>query len=51
MMQDVNDRVSAWVEQHPEQWFWFHRRWKSNTRSRPLPNADGRTGETQAPGS
>ena len=34
MMTEVNRRISAWVEEYPVQWFWFHRRWKSNTRSR-----------------
>lgn len=37
MMQRVNDRISAWIEEHPEQWFWFHRRWRSTIRSRELP--------------
>ena len=37
MMQAVNDRISAWIEEFPEQWFWFHRRWKSTLRSRPRP--------------
>ncbi|WP_308916107.1 lysophospholipid acyltransferase family protein [Jannaschia sp. LMIT008] len=28
MMQDFNDRLSERVNAHPEQWHWFHRRWK-----------------------
>lgn len=27
MMTEVNRRIGAWVEECPEQWFWFHRRW------------------------
>lgn len=34
-MQQVNDRIGAWVIEHPSQWFWFHRRWRTTTRSRP----------------
>lgn len=34
MMQSVNDRISDWVREHPEQWFWFHRRWRTTLRSR-----------------
>ena len=37
MMQSVNDRISAWVEEHPEQWFWFHRRWRHTWKSRGQP--------------
>ena len=37
MMQAVNDRIGAWIEEHPEQWLWFHRRWRSTIRSRALP--------------
>ena len=33
MMTEVNDRISAWITEYPAQWFWFHRRWKSNSRS------------------
>ncbi|WP_299817734.1 lysophospholipid acyltransferase family protein [uncultured Jannaschia sp.] len=29
MMQVFNDRLSSWVAQHPSQWYWLHRRWKS----------------------
>ncbi|MBK0399085.1 lysophospholipid acyltransferase family protein [Limibaculum sp. M0105] len=28
MMAEVNDRIGAWIEADPAQWFWFHRRWK-----------------------
>ncbi|MFK7945147.1 MAG: lysophospholipid acyltransferase family protein [Paracoccaceae bacterium] len=35
MMRQVNDRISSWIEEHPGQWFWFHRRWRSTLRSRP----------------
>jgi len=34
MMQQVNARIGAWVAENPNQWFWFHRRWRSTTRSR-----------------
>ena len=25
----LNDVVEGWVREHPEQWMWFHDRWKS----------------------
>lgn len=28
-MQIVNDAISGWVEETPEQWLWIHRRWKN----------------------
>jgi KDO2-lipid IV(A) lauroyltransferase len=31
MMRAFNDRLSAWVERHPSQWHWLHRRWKAHT--------------------
>jgi len=34
MMQVVNDRLAAWIAAHPEQWFWYHRRWRKTIRSR-----------------
>ena len=27
-MQDVTGIVESWVREHPEQWLWFHRRWR-----------------------
>lgn len=29
MTQAMNDSLSVLVRQHPEQWFWIHRRWKT----------------------
>lgn len=28
MMAEVNARIGAWVDAHPGQWFWMHRRWR-----------------------
>ena len=28
MMQALNDGLAARVRARPEQWFWFHNRWK-----------------------
>ncbi len=28
-MQQINDVLTAWVEETPEQWLWIHRRWKN----------------------
>lgn len=25
--QQINDEIQAWIEEHPEQWFWVHDRW------------------------
>lgn len=32
MMAEVNRRIGSWVEERPEQWFWFHRRWNIGKR-------------------
>lgn len=29
--QAINDRLSAWVRERPEEWLWLHRRWPRNT--------------------
>ncbi len=42
MMAEVNRRIGAWIEAAPEQWFWFHRRWRSTVRSnRPAAEGEG----------
>lgn len=39
MMEQVNRRLTSWVREYPGHWFWFHRRWKSTSRS--LSQRDG----------
>lgn len=41
MMAEVNRRMGAWIEAAPEQWFWFHRRWRTTVRSRRLGDGKG----------
>jgi KDO2-lipid IV(A) lauroyltransferase len=38
-MQQVNDIITGWIEDTPEQWLWIHRRWK---------NAGNQSGDTNA---
>jgi KDO2-lipid IV(A) lauroyltransferase len=28
MTAEMNERIGHWVDQHPGQWFWLHRRWR-----------------------
>ena len=37
-MTAVNTAISTWIEAAPEQWFWFHRRWRRTRRSRDAGN-------------
>ena len=39
-MQDLNDRLERRVREHPEHWYWLHRRWKT----RPDGDVDARRG-------
>jgi lauroyl/myristoyl acyltransferase len=41
MMAEVNRRIGAWIAAAPEQWLWFHRRWRSTGRSRRRGEGEG----------
>jgi KDO2-lipid IV(A) lauroyltransferase len=41
MMAEVNRRIARWIEAAPEQWFWFHRRWRTTNVSRALGRREG----------
>jgi KDO2-lipid IV(A) lauroyltransferase len=42
MTRAVNDCISAWVEEHPGQWFWLHRRWMLRDRGASMRAAGER---------
>jgi Kdo2-lipid IVA lauroyltransferase/acyltransferase len=41
MMAEVNRRIGAWIEAAPEQWCWFHRRWRTTMLSRRPAEREG----------
>jgi KDO2-lipid IV(A) lauroyltransferase len=44
-MQQINDLVTGWVEEKPEQWLWIHRRWKNaDTHPADAETADATVG-------
>ncbi len=38
-MQDLNDRLERHVREHPDRWYWLHRRWKTRPPGEGLPVA------------
>ena len=36
IMLQINQIIEGWIKENPEQWFWFHNRWKNT----PLPRTD-----------
>ena len=43
--QAINTIVEGWIREHPEQWLWFHRRWRT---ARPRVRFSGRRGPLKA---
>ena len=41
-MQQINDTLTGWVEETPEQWLWIHRRWK-NADTQPVDTSTADT--------
>ena len=50
-MLQVNDTLSAWIEDTPEQWLWIHRRWKNaDTQANGAEAAETPVGAGDRPG-
>jgi Kdo2-lipid IVA lauroyltransferase/acyltransferase len=41
-MQQLNDRLERRVREHPDQWYWLHRRWKTRPEGEPALSRSAR---------
>jgi len=40
-MRRINDIISDWINDTPEQWLWIHRRWKTRPKDEAAPTMVG----------
>ena len=34
IMQEYHRRIETWIERYPGQWFWMHKKWKTQPQQR-----------------